>query len=244
MPRWRTMIEPAVTSWPSPALTPSRWPTLSRPFLSCRLPSCGPCRLLVLLRCGSLGCASPSGRGCFGVRRPRRSLRRRVGRLGGLRAGRVFLPRLGSARRLPRPRPRRPRPWPAPSSRCARPRVGLRRASPAVASFAASSASVAACAAAASSRRWRSVLASASALRRGLGGALAAERDVADAQDRQLLAVALLDAAAGLGAVLEGDELLAAGLADDLGADGGVRDERAGRSTPRRRRRRAGRGRA
>src|SRR5947208_3210599 len=26
------MIEPAVTSWPSPALTPSRWPTLSRPF--------------------------------------------------------------------------------------------------------------------------------------------------------------------------------------------------------------------
>src|SRR5258705_13952537 len=34
MPRWRTMIEPAGTSWPSPALTPSRWPTLSRPFLT------------------------------------------------------------------------------------------------------------------------------------------------------------------------------------------------------------------
>src|SRR6187397_854561 len=33
MPRWRTMIEPAVTSWPSPRLTPRRWPTLSRPFL-------------------------------------------------------------------------------------------------------------------------------------------------------------------------------------------------------------------
>ena len=33
MPRWRTMIEPAETSWPSPALTPRRWPTLSRPFL-------------------------------------------------------------------------------------------------------------------------------------------------------------------------------------------------------------------
>ena len=32
MPRWRTMIEPAGTSWPSPAFTPSRWPTLSRPF--------------------------------------------------------------------------------------------------------------------------------------------------------------------------------------------------------------------
>src|SRR3954447_23273978 len=33
MPRWQTMIEPACASWPSPALTPSRWPTLSRPFL-------------------------------------------------------------------------------------------------------------------------------------------------------------------------------------------------------------------
>src|SRR5512143_222818 len=32
MPRCRTMIEPAETSWPSPALMPSRWPTLSRPF--------------------------------------------------------------------------------------------------------------------------------------------------------------------------------------------------------------------
>src|SRR5438094_3620162 len=32
MPRWRTMIEPAETSWPSPAFTPNRWPTLSRPF--------------------------------------------------------------------------------------------------------------------------------------------------------------------------------------------------------------------
>src|SRR5688572_13215440 len=32
MPRWRTMIEPADTSWPSPAFTPRRWPTLSRPF--------------------------------------------------------------------------------------------------------------------------------------------------------------------------------------------------------------------
>ena len=32
MPRWRTMIEPAGTSCPSPTLTPRRWPTLSRPF--------------------------------------------------------------------------------------------------------------------------------------------------------------------------------------------------------------------
>src|SRR5688500_12081548 len=34
MPRCRTMIEPAGTIWPSPAFTPSRWPTLSRPFLT------------------------------------------------------------------------------------------------------------------------------------------------------------------------------------------------------------------
>src|SRR5450759_2589368 len=31
-PRWRTMIEPAGTSWPSPTFTPRRWPTESRPF--------------------------------------------------------------------------------------------------------------------------------------------------------------------------------------------------------------------
>src|SRR4051794_29008971 len=34
MPRWRTMIAPAWTAWPSPAFIPSRWPTLSRPFLT------------------------------------------------------------------------------------------------------------------------------------------------------------------------------------------------------------------
>src|SRR5438874_7620757 len=33
MPRCRTIIVPAVTSCPSPTLTPRRWPTLSRPFL-------------------------------------------------------------------------------------------------------------------------------------------------------------------------------------------------------------------
>src|SRR6185436_12397852 len=32
MPRWRTRMEPACTTWPSPTLTPRRWPTLSRPF--------------------------------------------------------------------------------------------------------------------------------------------------------------------------------------------------------------------
>ena len=61
--------------------------------------------------------------------------------------------------------------------------------------------------AAASSRRWRSVFASSSAFLAGLGRALATEHDVGDAQDRQLLAMALLDAAARLGAVLERDEL-------------------------------------
>ncbi len=62
MPRWRTMIEPAVTSWPSPALTPRRWPTLSRPFLT--LPPAFLCAIVVyssffvarvLLRRGRLG---------------------------------------------------------------------------------------------------------------------------------------------------------------------------------------------
>ncbi len=60
----------------------------------------------------------------------------------------------------------------------------------------------------------------------GLRGALATERDVVDAQDRQLLAMALLDPAAGLGPVLERDQLLATRLADDLGADLGARDQR------------------
>ena len=208
MPRWRTMIEPAVTSWPSPALTPSRWPTLSRPFLSCSQPSCVPSRLLVLLR------------GAGPLRR---------GRLGsavvGLRAGSPWSV-FGGRRPWPRPpwraafaagpwSPAWPRrrpsavalglggwsPW-----RSAFSAAGLRRpaaSAPAAASFAASSASLAAWAAAASSRRWRSVLASSSAFFARLRGALAVERDVADAQDRQLLAMALLDAAARLGPVLE-----------------------------------------
>src|SRR5690606_14441819 len=54
-----------------------------------------------------------------------------------------------------------------------------------------------------------------------LGRALATEHDVADAQDEEVLAMALLDAAARLGPVLERDELLAAILAQDLSADRG-----------------------
>ena len=54
----------------------------------------------------------------------------------------------------------------------------------------------------------------------GLGRALATEPDVGDAQDQQLLAMALLDPPARLGAVLERDDLVAAIPADDLGLDG------------------------
>ena len=229
MPRWRTMIEPAVTSWPSPALTPRRWPTLSRPFLT--LP---PAFLWAIssTRPSSwrgaasaplgFGVGAPSRR-CFGAA-PWLGLRLGGGRLRGR-------PRLGGRR------PWRPSPssaWPRalrrglrsrPSSALAVVALARRRVGP-TASLAASSASLAACAAAASSRRWRSVLACVSAFLADFGGALAAEHDVADAQDRQLLAVALLDPAAGLRAVLEGDELGAARLADDLGADRGVRDHR------------------
>src|SRR4051812_43455345 len=33
VPRWRTMISPALTSWPPYRFTPRRWALLSRPFL-------------------------------------------------------------------------------------------------------------------------------------------------------------------------------------------------------------------
>src|SRR3954447_14213280 len=33
VPRWRTMISPALTSWPPYRLTPRRWELESRPFL-------------------------------------------------------------------------------------------------------------------------------------------------------------------------------------------------------------------
>src|SRR6478735_4680237 len=33
VPRWRTMISPALTTWPPKRLTPSRWELESRPFL-------------------------------------------------------------------------------------------------------------------------------------------------------------------------------------------------------------------
>ena len=58
-----------------------------------------------------------------------------------------------------------------------------------------------------------------------VGRALAPEPDVGDPEDRQLLAVALLHAAARLRAVLEGDDLVATGGAQDLGLDGGAVDD-------------------
>ena len=71
------------------------------------------------------------------------------------------------------------------------------------------------------------------ALRLGLGfgflglrrGALGAEPNVRDLEDRQLLAMALLDATAGLGPVLERDRLLAAIPTQDASAHGRIRHD-------------------
>ena len=237
MPRWRTMIEPALTSWPSPAFTPRRWPTLSRPFLT--LP---PAFLWAISSTRpSSWCGSASGRhphrgvGFFACRassalRPwlggglvrgrRLGLGCLVG-LGGLRLRRLGLGgRLVVGGRLGLRRSSRPWPWlrALPG--------GCRRLGP--------------------DRQLGGELGILGGLRDGgllgalalglglllgllgrLGGALAAERDVGDAQEGQLLAMTLLDPAAGLRAVLEGDELGPTRLGDDLGADRGVRDQRA-----------------
>ena len=69
MPRWRTMIEPALTSSPSPAFTPRRLPTLSRPFLELPTPflcamvsSSSCCRRPTPIRVGPCrGAARPVG---------------------------------------------------------------------------------------------------------------------------------------------------------------------------------------
>ena len=159
MPRWRTMIEPAGTSWPSPTFTPSRWPTQSRPFFELE-----PAFLWAMSVYSSFFVA-------------RALLRCRL--LGRL----ARRPRRGWSPWPPRRRPRRP--WPAfAGAFAAGLRFGRRRlavastwrglagfssavafASDCFASFAASSASAAACFAAASWRRSRSVFASASSLR-------------------------------------------------------------------------------
>ena len=242
MPRWRTMIEPAGTSWPSPALTPRRWPTLSRPFLRAR--ACllvghrvtrpflvvgvgrlaAGCRSRVRRprRCRPLGAAaSPaSSSRCGRVLRRRGSARglavvlvaasvagvaaastapstvvvaTRLGRLVGCRGIRRALARRASARR-----PRRSAAAAAAARRAWRRAPGRRRPAPRRP---------------AARPRARLALRSRSSVGRLLGGARAAQRDVRDAQDRQLRADALLDARAGLGLVLEHDDLVAARLA-------------------------------
>ena len=55
--------------------------------------------------------------------------------------------------------------------------------------------------------------------------ALGAEPHVGDLEDRQLLAMPLLDAAAGLGPVLERDRLLAAIPTQDASAHGRIRHD-------------------
>ena len=244
MPRWRTMIEPAGTSWPSPAFTPSRWPTLSRPFLTLPPAFLWAMGLLVLLGRARLGGASSSARprprpasaafalvvGFFGRRPWRRPWPSvvvsafAVGFASALAAALVSaLAAFGGRLRSARPS------WPAPSR---------------AASFAASSASLAAWAAAASSRRWRSVLASASALAAAFAALLPSSMMSLMRRTVSSWRWPFLTRRAGLGAVLERDELLAAILAEDLGADRGAVDERADRSTRRRRRRPAARARA
>src|SRR5215207_9557401 len=111
MPRWRTMIEPAVTVCPSPAFTPSRWPTLSRPFFELEPAFLWAMLLLVLLRgagalrlCRCVG--SRSRIGSAGLRARPLRLRLRLGLLGrglgrlllGGRRGLGCFSRLGSLR--------------------------------------------------------------------------------------------------------------------------------------------------
>src|SRR3954465_13946481 len=58
VPRWRTMISPALTAWPPYRLTPSRWELESRPFLVDAAPFL--CAISVLLRARAVW--GPSGR--------------------------------------------------------------------------------------------------------------------------------------------------------------------------------------
>src|SRR3978361_2074338 len=53
VPRWRTMISPALTSWPPKRLTPRRWELESRPLRVDDAPFlCAMSRLLLLRRGG------------------------------------------------------------------------------------------------------------------------------------------------------------------------------------------------
>src|SRR5687768_15322918 len=156
------MIAPAGTSWPSPALTPRRWPTLSRPFLT--LPpaflwAMGSYSSFFVARFGArfFGAASASASSAsaafalvvvfFGA-----PLALDLADVAVPALADVLVSALSS------------------SSSFLSAALAIAFVADALvdafgaASLAASSASLAACTAAASSRRWRSVLASASAL--------------------------------------------------------------------------------
>jgi len=120
MPRCRTMIEPAVTNWPSPRFMPSRWPTLSRPFFELEPASCEP----FLIR------PSWSERAAW-VPRPHERRRRQVRRSCRLGAALSALrephswPWHPSRKRSepplrPERLPQRERPWSCPSRSCRR----------------------------------------------------------------------------------------------------------------------------
>src|SRR5262245_13371779 len=207
MPRWRTMIVPACTAWPSPALMPSRWPTLSRPFLELEPAFLCAIDRSFLFLVGLLGPARLRGR-CARPG-PGRRLVHRPGRIGiGRSAGRWLGGRLGRCRARLRLRP---------TLRC----LGL------VGSELRGKRCVllgllAGCILEALTLGLAILL----GLRHRARGALAVEDDVTDAHDRQLLAVALLHAPARLGPVLEADQLLAAITADDLARNRCIRDDR------------------
>ena len=85
VPRWRTRIIPAFTSWPSKIFTPRRFDSESRPLREEPVPSCVPLGVVLRLRC--------SGRARLRGRRPR-----------ALRADRLDLD-LGQAAAKPRVAP-------------------------------------------------------------------------------------------------------------------------------------------
>src|SRR5436190_4958405 len=57
VPRWRTMISPALTTWPPYRLTPRRWELESRPFLV----DAAPFLCAISVSCGAVLCGLGSG---------------------------------------------------------------------------------------------------------------------------------------------------------------------------------------
>ncbi len=248
IPRWRTMIEPAVTSWPSPALTPSRWPTLSRPFLT--LPPAFLWAISSTRPSSWRGCASerPAWRRCVGLGRLAFVAwrRRRCRRLPPLVLAAAFVAAAGFG-------------------------FGLRRRlGGGLALAGASALALAAVFASAFLRRLRAAapagqlggelgvlgglgrcgllepLALGLRLVLGLRGASFAALLPSSVMSLMRRTVSswrwpFLTRLRAFGPVLERDQLLAADLADDLGADRRVRDQRSADRRRRRRRRRAGR---